>query len=421
MPDMAPPGDKLAYEAARSLAASPDIEVRRELAERIDLPPEILYFLATDDDVSVRAAVAANPACPAKGNLLLADDGDTAVRWSLAGKIGRMAKPGMGANTERVLDHLTRDRVVQVRAIIADAIKYVTELDPALIRRLAQDAEIIVAAPILESSPVLTNQDLLDIIAGQPVRGALSAISRRAYIDPAVASAIVESADSQAIMHLLKNSSAHLQESVLDRLIEQSVHEESWQEPLVYRPELNQRSVLRLAELVAVELLERILRRQDLPPEAVQAVAKVVSERLNENNDRVAPAAQSAALTIAQRYEARMERARRGHANGQLEEIALMAMLLTDQTEDLMASLAVRADLPISVVLDIKASQSPRALCALAWAAGLSALFAEEIQIRLAGLPLDRVQRAAADGRYAVKETELRWQLAMFDGEASAS
>jgi uncharacterized protein (DUF2336 family) len=332
-----------------------------------------------------------------------------------------MAKPGIGANTERVLDHLTRDRVVQVRAIIADAIKYVTELDPALIRRLAQDAEIIVAAPILESSPVLTNQDLLDIIAGQPVRGALSAISRRAYIDPAVASAIVESADSQAIMHLLKNSSAHLQESVLDRLIEQSVHEESWQEPLVYRPELNQRSVLRLAELVAVELLERILRRQDLPPEAVQAVAKVVSERLNENNDRVAPAAQSAALTIAQRYEARMERARRGHANGQLEEIALMAMLLTDQTEDLMASLAVRADLPISVVLDIKASQSPRALCALAWAAGLSALFAEEIQIRLAGLPLDRVQRAAADGRYAVKEAELRWQLAMFDGEASAS
>ncbi len=414
MPDMAlPPRDKLDYETARSLAASSDAEVRASLASREELPAEILYFLAGDQNVEVRRAVAANPASPAKANLLLADDSDIGVRRSLAAKIGKLAKPGKGAIAGQVLDHLTRDSVVQVRTIIAEAIKYVTELDPAVVGRLARDSEIIVAAPILESSPMLTDQDLLDIIAGQPVRGALSAISRRAYIDPSVTSAIVASNDSQAIMHLLKNSSAHLQESVLDRLIEQSVHEASWQEPLVYRPELNQRSAMRLAELVAVQLLDRILQRQDLPPETVQMVAKVVGERLRARNDPEEPPTQ----TIEQRYEARLERARLDQASGRLEEIALMSLLLTDQTEELLASLAIRAEMPISVVLDMAASQSPRALCALAWAAGLSALFAEEIQIRMAGLPLDRVQRAAPDGRYAIKEPELRWQLAMFDGE----
>ena len=243
--------------------------------------------------------------------------------------------------------------------------------------------------------------------------GALSAISRRAYVGTEVTSAIVASNDSHAITHLLKNANAHLQESVLDLLIEKSVHEPNWQEPLVYRPELSQRSTLRLAELVAVHLLDRILARKDLAPETVKAVAKVVGDRLRQQAELPEPKSE----TIEDRYAARLEKARIGHSNGQLDEISLMVILLTDQTEDLIAALAVRSELEVKSVLDMMAAQSPRAICGLAWAAGLSAVFAVELQMRLGGLPLEKVIRPAPDGGFAVKEADLRWQLAMFGGK----
>ncbi len=63
------------------------------------------------------------------------------------------------------------------------------------------------------------------------------------------------------------------------------------------------------------------------------------------------------------------------------------------------------------------AAQSPRAVCSLAWASGLSAVFAVELQVRMAGLPLDKVLKPAAGGGYALKEAEMRWQLAMFGGQ----
>jgi uncharacterized protein (DUF2336 family) len=406
---------KLDYTMARQLAVDPDVAVRQTLAAREDAPAEVLYFLAEDKDPSVRVVVAGNKLCPAKGNLLLVDDPSEAVRTALAAKVGRLAPPRKGGIASNVLDRLTRDRIVQVRAIIAQALKDVADADPALINRLARDAEIIVAAPVLECSPVLTDHDLLDIIAGSPVLGALSAIARRTYVDVAVTSAIVATDDSLAITHLLKNGNAHLQESVLDSLIEKSAQEPTWQEPLVYRPEINQRSALRLAEVVAVHLLDRILARKDLSPETIRAVAAVVGDRLRQQAE--VPDPWPVAETIEERYAARLEKARANHTKGQLDEIALMVILLTDQTEDLIAALAVRSELTVKSVLDIVEAQSPRAICALAWAAGLSAVFAVELQIRLVGLPLEKVLRPAADGAHALKETELRWQLAMFGGQ----
>ena len=107
-------------------------------------------------------------------------------------------------------------------------------------------------------------------------------------------------------------------------------------------------------------------------------------------------------------------KARIAFAKGKLDELTLMVMLLTDPTEDMVVALAARSGLPVKSVLDMVEAQSPRAACALSWAAGLTAVFAAEMQIRLIGLPLDKVLEPDANGGYLLKDTELRWQLAMF-------
>ena len=48
------PGTKLAYDEAKQLVRHDDPSVRRELAERDDIKPELLYFLAEDKDAQVR-------------------------------------------------------------------------------------------------------------------------------------------------------------------------------------------------------------------------------------------------------------------------------------------------------------------------------------------------------------------------------
>jgi len=403
---------ELDYETARSLSASTDSLIRQAVAANQSVSPEILYYLAEDSDLAVRLAVAANPSCPAKGNLLLAEDPDRKVRTTLAAKVANQRPPRRGSVAKQVLEHLAKDQVVEVRAIISAALKDVANADPVIISRLARDVEFIVAGPILEFSPVLADQDLLDIIASDPVPGALAAIARRSYVAPAVTNALVASNDTVAITHMLRNGNAQLQESMLDSLIEKSVHNPAWQEPLVYRPELTERSALRLAELVAVHLLEKILARKDLSPEAVRKVAHVVGERLRQQ--AAVEGDQASDQKLEQRYAARLEAARARHEKGQLDELTMMVMLLVDQPEDIIIALAARSGLPVTTAMNIIESQTPRAICALAWAAGMSATFAKELQVRTVALPLDKVLQPSETGGFAVKESDLRWQLQLF-------
>ena len=406
------------YELARELAADPRPSIRADVAQRDDLAPEILYFLAGDAETVVRRAVAANPRTPPKGNLLLADDPDDEVRRLLAEKITRSrdASPRDRSLAARVLELLARDRVARVRAVIAEALKTVAEADAELVGRLARDAEILVCGPVLEYSPLLTDGDLLDVIRSNPEDGALSAISRRAYVGEEVSRAIVASGNVTAITHMLENSNAQLQESTLDALIEGAAGQPNWQQPLAYRPELSQRHTLRLAQAVATQLLDRILARQDLPPATVRAIARVVKQRLE---DGVAAGATPSAMVtgeIQDGFARLQDQARDLLHRGQLDEAKLLVALLSDQSDAVVAGLSVLTGIPVPVVLQIIDAQSPRALCALAWEAGLSALFATELQIQLGRIAAAAAIHPAADGAYRLDEAEMRWQIDMFAG-----
>jgi hypothetical protein len=148
---------RMDYPEARRAAASDDAGVRLSLAQRDDVQPEVLYYLAEDDEPGVRRAVAANEATPRQADALLVDDVDDEVRISLARKISRLA-PDLNTAAQgwlqeltlKILDDLSRDELPRVRTIIAEEIRHLDNLPHELIRRLAEDAELTVCAPILE-------------------------------------------------------------------------------------------------------------------------------------------------------------------------------------------------------------------------------------------------------------------------------
>ena len=263
----------LPYEEAKAHIQSSDPRVRAELAGRADLRPEMLYYLAEDDSAAVRAKVAANSATPYQADILLSEDRDEAVRAGLARKIARVL-PDLGpaehkraeAYVEKVLVTLARDEALRVRRVLAEAVKDLAEVPGEVVQRLARDTEARVAAPVLEFSPLLSDDDLIEIIETGCAEGQLEAISRRRGLAAPVADAVVAVDSEPATAALLANDSAQIREETLDLLVERARKVVTWQEPLVARPKLSMAAVRKLAAFVADRLVEELQRAATWTP-----------------------------------------------------------------------------------------------------------------------------------------------------------
>ena len=282
---------RLSYEAQRALVASDDPSGQLKLARATDTRPEMLYYLAGEGDVEVRRDIACNLATPVQADRLLAVDVDDEVRIQLAHKITRLVPDMNEEERERIgelaletLDTLARDQLPRVRAIVAEELKSATTVPRALIRRLARDAEAIVAAPVLEYSPLLGDDDLRELVAAGMASEALGAVARRHSLCTEVSDAIVATLDIPAVATLLANKSAQIREETLDSLVENAADIDAWHPHLVERPELSIRAVRRIAGFVASSLIEILSLRNDLDEETRKDLARRVRARISESS-----------------------------------------------------------------------------------------------------------------------------------------
>lgn len=203
------------YEIQRDMLEGDDTTERLRLAKREDTRPEILYYLADDNVPEVRRAIASNRATPRQADAKLVQDGDEQVRYELADKIGRLVPELSSEQREKaealtitVLGVLAADQFPKIRAIVSEHLKSSDQVPKDIVLQLAQDLETIVAAPVLQFSPLLSDQDLLAIIAAGRESGALSAIAKRRALGADVSEAVAQTLDPKAVGALLANDSA---------------------------------------------------------------------------------------------------------------------------------------------------------------------------------------------------------------------
>jgi len=302
--------EKLSYEQARELARSEDVTIRMALACHPDTQPEVLYFLAEDSEPDVRRAVARNERAPRQADLLLTADDQDDIRTDLAAKVARLT-PDMAADdrstlyrlTVQALEILAEDQLVQVRRILADTLKDVAHAPASVIRMLAHDKHLTVAEPVLQFSPVLSDEDVLSIIRSGPIQGALSAIARRRGLQGNLSEAIVQSGDETAISALLSNESAQLREETLDIILEKAPGIENWHEPLVVRPKLSAKAGRRIASFVAMHLLDKLQKRIDLDDDTLVAVTDAVEKRIEAESKKLSDPDWAEKDTVADQVE----------------------------------------------------------------------------------------------------------------------
>ena len=401
----------LDYEQSKRLARDADPEIRRQIAQRTDVQPEILYFLAEDTVPEVRLEIAGNTQTPRQADLLLATDSNLGVRHALACKIAAIA-PSLSLEqrdqvrklTEEVIETLARDQAVRVRQVVAEALKDLTDAPPEVIRRLARDAELVVAGPILEHSPVLLDADLLDIIASGPIRGALAANARRYNLPGAVTDAIVAAtvntpAQAPTITALLANDSAQIREQTLDRILDRPPATPPGHAPLVRRPTLPQGAMRRLAGFVARSLLDILQQRPDLDPATARDVAALVERRLAEEDDDEPDSAAAGP-----------------GGKAPVGEDAIAAAIARGDQGGVTAALARDAKLDAAKVERILRSQSAKGVMALAWKAGLPVRLAVQLQLRIAGISPRGALNPREGVLYPLGDQEMDWQIEFFGG-----
>ncbi|MEI6557554.1 MAG: DUF2336 domain-containing protein [Rhodospirillaceae bacterium] len=422
------------YDQTKRLARSTDPQVRRSLAARGDIRPELLYFLATDREPEVRREIAGNANTPRKADLLLATDSDPGVRTGLARKIARLvpdlspeSRDRIERTTLEILETLARDQTTEVRRILAEELQSVASAPPTVISRLARDLELSVCGPVLRNSPILSDDDLIEIIAGTQPEGALSAIAQRASVGSPVADAIAASDDAAAIAVLLGNPSAQIREETLDHLIDRAPQHEPWHGPLVRRPQLPARAAARLATFIADALLQVLQSRTDLGADAARQIADSVRNRLSRpaGGGAMPPVAtltdppwamvcEPPAPTAEKSPERPAERARRLHKEGKLTDPVIADALVDGDRGFVLSALAERTGAPLATVERVIATRSARAVTALAWRAGLPMRLARQIQMRLAQVPPKDVLNPRDGSDYPLGERDMRWQLDFF-------
>ena len=407
----------LSYGEAKRRIQDQDPEVRADLAQRQDVRPEVLYYLAEDPSPKVRRRVAANETTPYQADAILAGDADAEVRASLGEKVARIL-PDLGPSerqraqvyVEEVLERLARDEAVRVRQVLAEALKSVSSAPAAVIGCLARDSETVVAAPVLEFSPVLGDDDLIEIIDGGCASGPLQAISRRTRVSPSVADAVVAVDDEAAVTALLANDNAQIREETLERLVERARQVSAWQEPLVVRPTLSMKLVGKLAAFVADRLLDRLQDRADLDAKTARALKREVKKRLKQAGRNKTGGSSTAAGSASPAAEVKaLQEA------GNLDEQVVKAKLDDGERDFVREALAAMAGLPVATVDKVLGARSSKGVTSLSWKAGLSPGLALQLQTRLGGIPPQEALRPRGGTLYPLTAEEMTWQLELFE------
>ncbi len=417
MPDKAQKADPLAAPGAMTreeilaLLEQRAQAAQSELAGKSDAGPDVLHYLARNGAVATRRAVAANPGAAPHTNRHLADDEDDEVRVELARKIARLM-PDLGreearhlqAQTIETMERLARDELPRVRAALAESIKSLDCIPKYIVLTLARDAESLVAAPIVEYSPLLSDTDLIEIIATAKVEEIIAAAARRKPVTADVADAIVASLDVSAISALLANPHAAVRERTMDSIISQAERLEELQQPLTLRTDLSKRAIWRIASFVGANLIEQLMMRYGLDEEIKHQLNKELRARLHEPHPP-----ESTSLDTAKRDVAAAQ------AEGRLDEAFVDAAANAGQRDVVILSLSALAKVAEATARKIIQSGSAKPVIALVWHAGLSMRVAFKIQSFVMKLPSGDLLPARAGVHFPLTEDEMRWHLGYFN------
>ncbi|MFZ2069147.1 MAG: DUF2336 domain-containing protein [Xanthobacteraceae bacterium] len=208
-----------------------------------------------------------------------------------------------------------------------------------VVRRLARDDQIEVAAPVLIGSRRLSTADLVEIVKTKS-QNHLLAISERTTLEPTLTDALLVRGNQQVVSTLAKNAGAQFSDMGFTRLVERADGDDSLGELVGLRRDLPGNLLQELLRRATEAVKQKILSL--VPPERRQEVERMItkiSQKIGRNSQDDYGEAERFVAALA--------------AAGELDEAALLTFVRKRQRTELAAAIARMSSSPTSVVVQL--------------------------------------------------------------------
>ncbi len=173
--------------------------------------------------------------------------------------------------------NLVADAEHDIRLALSEKLSHAEWPPESLINLLARD-EIEIARPVIATSPVLQDGDLIRILVEATVEHQIE-IARRPAIGAPVVEQVLRQAEPAVLTALASNDTADVSPEAMSVLVEASQHITGMRSPLVRHPRLNNDMAERLYLWVGQSLRAAIVSRFRVDPAALdKALAEAVGE-----------------------------------------------------------------------------------------------------------------------------------------------
>ncbi|KAB2882485.1 MAG: DUF2336 domain-containing protein [Pseudorhodoplanes sp.] len=178
-----------------------------------------------------------------------------------------------------VFGRLIEEIESKARAELSRRLAPIANAPTELIRRLAEDDDIMVAGPVLAKSPRLADTDLLSI-ARSKGQSHLYAISGRENLNESITDVLVSRGDQDVVRKVAENPGARLSDSGYARLVKRAERDSALAESVAQRSDipayLFRELLLRATEVVQRRLLAAA--KPETQAEIRRVLAKVSTE-----------------------------------------------------------------------------------------------------------------------------------------------
>jgi uncharacterized protein (DUF2336 family) len=161
-----------------------------------------------------------------------------------------------------IMGRLSKDMELAVRRDLANTLAGLAHAPHSIVQQLAHD-EFSVAQPVIAQSPVLGDDDLVEIVnsKGQEF---LEAIAVRPQVSETVSDALVNRGNDSVLVKLVSNAGAVLSRDAVEKVVERSESNEALQTPMITRSDL------------PVDLLNEMFSFVMLPPHTPHPMLEVI-------------------------------------------------------------------------------------------------------------------------------------------------
>jgi uncharacterized protein (DUF2336 family) len=243
-----------------------------------------------------------------------------------------------------LLLRLSAEIEVKARATLSQRLAPIEKAPPKLIRSLAFDDAIEVAAPVLTSSLQLTDEDLIEN-AKTKSQDHLYAISQRLKLNEAVTDVLVERGDRRVVRLVARNDGARFSLAGYEKLVEHSSRDRTLALTVGRRSDIPRQYFVKLLENASASVREKLEAGN---PRMVAMIRDAIAD--------VAVAMQSEARESSRHHKTAMRDAKRRFKAHRISEANVHGPASSQEFEKTVVALSIlgrfRADLVERALLD---------------------------------------------------------------------